>query len=342
MSLLLDENTWREQRSIRSIAKAVTVGGIRQLWAELKGHEGATEAACEDEEVAYLGRCFQDMAAYTAKYAHCDLKNERSMDMHAVASFAKLPGVPLLFYGELMSNTDQQEKQCRCNNEKKKGKFVDYLYQIDDREIGLAENSGPYCKRHEVHAKENLVHLAKTARSQILELTSKAPNCESAVVPLFHVLDGKANFYIEFAFAPDLFAMHRFQEVPFPTIDSDILSVLELVEAFLMFRDILANTALAIAQGHYDKLCYCLVCLITYSEGREESARSFSGHVLGNMLPYRELSDVSGHRISWSAATRGAAGGRETFLTVPPLSTIVVIKAQQRLKLLFPYPGAPC
>ncbi|KAJ3146697.1 hypothetical protein HDU86_008441 [Geranomyces michiganensis] len=97
MSFLLDEDTWREQRSIRSIAKAVTTGGIRQLWSELKSVESAMEAACEDEEVAYLGRCFQDMAAYTARYAHRDLKNERNMDMHAVASFAKLPGAPLLF-----------------------------------------------------------------------------------------------------------------------------------------------------------------------------------------------------------------------------------------------------
>ncbi|KAJ3168263.1 hypothetical protein HDU88_001703 [Geranomyces variabilis] len=249
MAYLLEAETWSHHGSIHAIAKSITSGGLRQLWQELKGDESEVEAVCEDEEVAYLGRCFQDMAAYIGKYAHRNLRNERTMDMHAVASFAKLPGEPLLFYGELMSITDQREKQCRCNNEKKKGKLVDYLYQIEEREIGVAENSGPYCKRHELHAKENLVHLAKTARSQILELSAKSPNCRNVVVPFFHVLDGKATFYIEFAFAQDLFAMHRFHEVAFPTNDFDILSVLEMVEAFLMFKDILATTAHAINRG---------------------------------------------------------------------------------------------
>ncbi|KAJ3134466.1 hypothetical protein HDU90_005080 [Geranomyces variabilis] len=249
MAYLLEPETWSRHGSIHAIAKSITGGGLRQLWKELKGNESEVEAVCEDEEMAYLGRCFQDMAAYVGKYANRNLRNERTMDMHAVVSFAKLHGEPLLFYGELMSITDQREKQCRCNNEKKKGKLVDYLYQIGEREIGVAENSGPYCKRHELHAKENLVHLAKTARSQILELSAKSANCRNVVVPFFHVLDGKATFYIEFAFAQDLFAMHRFHEVAFPTNDSDILSVLEMVEAFLMFKDILATTADAINKG---------------------------------------------------------------------------------------------
>ncbi|KAJ3154870.1 hypothetical protein HDU86_004575 [Geranomyces michiganensis] len=218
MAYLLKAETWSHHGSIHAIAKSITSGGLRQLWKELKGNESEVEAVCEDEEVAYLGRCFQDMAAYVGN-------------------------------GELMSITDQREKQCRCNNEKKKGKLVDYLYQIEEREIGVAENSGPYCKRHELHAKENLVHLAKTARSQILELSAESPNRRNVVVPFFHVLDGKVTFYIEFAFAQDLFAMRRFHEVVFPTNDSDILSVLEMVEAFLMFKDILATTALAINKG---------------------------------------------------------------------------------------------
>ncbi|KAI8591402.1 hypothetical protein BDZ88DRAFT_437584 [Geranomyces variabilis] len=106
MAYLLEAETWSHHGSIHAIAKSITGGGLRQLWKELNGHESGVEAVCED------------MAAYVGKYAHRNLRNERTMDVHAVASFAKLPGEPLLFYGELMSITDQTEKQCRCNSEK--------------------------------------------------------------------------------------------------------------------------------------------------------------------------------------------------------------------------------
>ncbi|KAJ3159067.1 hypothetical protein HDU86_001966 [Geranomyces michiganensis] len=63
MAYLLKPETWSHHSSIHTIAKFITSGGLRQLWKELKGTESEVEAVCEDEEVAYLGRCFMDMAS---------------------------------------------------------------------------------------------------------------------------------------------------------------------------------------------------------------------------------------------------------------------------------------
>ncbi|KAJ3132386.1 hypothetical protein HDU90_006900 [Geranomyces variabilis] len=75
---------------------------------------------------------FLAMNRYIDNYAGRRLRNERTLDVHAVAPFAQLPfkhNGPTLYYGEIMSVADQAEKHDRCNDDQKKGKFCDFLYQ---------------------------------------------------------------------------------------------------------------------------------------------------------------------------------------------------------------------
>ncbi|KAJ3166341.1 hypothetical protein HDU87_002217 [Geranomyces variabilis] len=252
MRHLLDIDKWQNLQSVSLVVDSLVSGGLTQLWREVGGDPVVSQSICKDQDARYIMASFLAMNRYIDNYAGRRLRNERTLDVHAVAPFAQLPfkhNGPTLYYGEIMSVADQAEKHDRCNDDQKKGKFCDFLYQISETESGVGENSGPFSRKHEAHPKENLTHLSKTAKSQLLALSVIAPLSDDLVVPFFHVFNLQVDFYVQFQFAPGLFARHKFWQVAFPQSDNDVQSVLELSHAFLAFRDIMEATACAASKG---------------------------------------------------------------------------------------------
>ncbi|KAJ3150386.1 hypothetical protein HDU89_003166 [Geranomyces variabilis] len=246
MQFLLSGDSWQKCQSISKAANLLTCGGLRELWAELDGDEALLQDLFASKDAAYLKRCFEDMALYLDQYAGRPVRTERSFDCHAVITLAKVPGRNLApAIGELMSVADQREKHLRTNDEKRFGKKVDFMYHVQKDEYAVGENSGAETRQHLRHAKEIVIHLAKCARSLSMARKKRVPDCREVIVPFFQILDLKARFYLQFEAADEIFIMHQYQEVSFPQDDGDVLGMLELVEAFLIMRDIIESTAQA-------------------------------------------------------------------------------------------------
>ncbi|KAJ3138090.1 hypothetical protein HDU90_001568 [Geranomyces variabilis] len=229
MQFLLSGDSWQKCQSISKAANLLTCGGLRKLWAELDGDKALLKDLFASKDAAYLKRCFEDMALYLDQYTGRPVRTERSFDCHAVITLAKAPGrnlAPAMSYGELISVADQREKHLRTNDEKRFGKKVDFMYH----------NSGAETRQHLRHAKENVIHLAKCARSLSMALKKRVPDCREVIVPFFQILDLKARFYLQFEAADEIYIMHQYQDVSFPQDDGDVLGMLELVEAFLTMR----------------------------------------------------------------------------------------------------------
>ncbi|KAJ3131685.1 hypothetical protein HDU90_008137 [Geranomyces variabilis] len=222
------------------------LGGIRDVWEDVTGMEDPVEinAASRDADVRYIVKCLQAMAAYISKYAQCPL-GERPFDAQAALAFAEVPGVPKLTYGDMMSTSDQSEKMKR-SGAARRGKNVDFLYTIAEREHGCAENSGPGARPHLKHAKGDYLSLAKTSRAQIRQLIAHRPAvADKIIVPSFHILDREVLFYVTAQFSPELYVIHEVfeQSLRFPREDSDVQDVLNLCVAFLTLRNIMVSTA---------------------------------------------------------------------------------------------------
>ncbi|KAI8589867.1 hypothetical protein BDZ88DRAFT_488719 [Geranomyces variabilis] len=207
------------------------LGGIRDVWEDVTGMEDPVEinAASRDADVRYIVKCLQAMAAYISKYAQCPL-GERPFDAQAALAFAEVPGVPKLTYGDMMSTSDQSEKMKR-SGAARRGKNVDFLYTIAEREHGCAENSGPGARPHLKHAKGDYLSLAKTSRAQIRQLIAHRPAvADKIIVPSFHILDREVLFYVTAQFSPELYVIHEVfeQSLRFPREDSDVQDVLNL------------------------------------------------------------------------------------------------------------------
>ncbi|KAJ3150546.1 hypothetical protein HDU89_002952 [Geranomyces variabilis] len=148
------------------------------------------------------------MAAYITKYAQCSL-GERPFDAQAALAFAEVPGMPKLTYGDTMSTSDQSEKMER-SGAARRGKNVDFLYTIAEREHGCAENSGPGARLHLKHAKSDY-------------------------------LNREVSFYVTVQFSPELYVIHEvFGQ---RREDSDVQDVLNRSVAFLTLRNIMDSTA---------------------------------------------------------------------------------------------------
>ncbi|KAJ3137260.1 hypothetical protein HDU90_002046 [Geranomyces variabilis] len=198
--------------TIPAICDMMWEGGVTKVWTTVGGPDHSAAAACGDEDVRYVLRCFEGMR-----------------------------------HGEVMSAADQKEKHARTGDDSRKGKLLDYLYLYSKQEHGCAENSGPETRTHEMHAKEDLVNLARTARSQILALQESGPFGAPVVVPYYLIFNDRACFYLQFSFAEGLFAAHKFFELQFPKTNRDVTAVLAMAEAFLTFRGIMERTASKLA-----------------------------------------------------------------------------------------------
>ncbi|KAJ3144572.1 hypothetical protein HDU86_001677 [Geranomyces michiganensis] len=119
--------------------------------------------------------------------------------------------------------------------------------KISMDEHSKGENSGPLNREHVLHPKNDFISLTKVAKSQILALRRNATLMAKLVVPFFQVYNNQINFYLQFEFAPDLFAVHHFFEVRFPESDQDVTAVLGLCDAFLVFRGIMEDTTRNVA-----------------------------------------------------------------------------------------------
>ncbi|KAJ3169793.1 hypothetical protein HDU88_000431 [Geranomyces variabilis] len=80
---------------------------------------------------------------------------------------------------------DQREKHLRTKDEKRFDKKVDFMYHVQEDEYAVGENSGAETEQHLRHAKENVIHLAKCARSLSMALKKRVPDCREGIVP-FH------------------------------------------------------------------------------------------------------------------------------------------------------------
>ncbi|KAI8591954.1 hypothetical protein BDZ88DRAFT_409064 [Geranomyces variabilis] len=247
-SRLLDADRW-SQTTISEIVNRFMLDGVRDIWEGVSNHNDPSEAtaASRDQDVRYILKCFQAMAAYIAKYASGFL-GERPFDVQAALSFAELPGVPKLTYGDMMSTADQSEKMER-SGVARRGKNVAFLHTIANREHGCGENSGPQAKPHLKHARGDYISLAKTSRAQIRGLIAhRGSVADKILVPSFHIMDRIVSFYVTVQFSPELYVMHEvFEErLRFPREDGDVQDVLNLCTAFLSLRSIMVNTANAL------------------------------------------------------------------------------------------------
>ncbi|KAI8591890.1 hypothetical protein BDZ88DRAFT_17928 [Geranomyces variabilis] len=232
--------------TIPAICDMMWEGGVTKVWTTVGGPDHSAAAACGDEDVRYVLRCFEGMRQFVKDYSGSAL-NERSFDFHrSIHSQPSLcPSQGLNCY--IMSAADQKEKHARTGDDSRKGKLLDYLYLYSKQEHGCAENSGPETRTHEMHAKEDLVNLARTARSQILALQESGPFGAPVVVPYYLIFNDRACFYLQFSFAEGLFAAHKFFELQFPKTNRDVTAVLAMAEAFLTFRGIMERTASKLA-----------------------------------------------------------------------------------------------
>ncbi|KAJ3174340.1 hypothetical protein HDU88_000308 [Geranomyces variabilis] len=234
--------------SIKETVDGIWRHGASALWKATGGADDLANTICEDPDVRYIQECFIAMQHYVANYAATEL-GERSFDWHAVHAFACVPFRnvgPSLFYGETMSEADQSEKHARLNDQKRKGKVVDFLYKIVGHEHGVAESSGPATRAHYDHVQENRVHLARTARTQWLWLNNVAPQAAAQIaVPYFQIYGNVAEFSVLYRFEPELFATHQFAEVEFPVTDNDSAAIFGMCTAFLTMRNIMERSVQA-------------------------------------------------------------------------------------------------
>ncbi|KAJ3146318.1 hypothetical protein HDU89_006304 [Geranomyces variabilis] len=107
---------------------------------------------------------------------------------------------------------EPREKHIRTKDEKRFGKKVD-LYvprkHVQEDEYAVGENSGAETKQHLRHAKANVIHLAKCARSLSMALKKRVPDCREVIVPFFQVFDLKDRFYLQFEAPDEIYIMHQ-------------------------------------------------------------------------------------------------------------------------------------
>ncbi|KAJ3163650.1 hypothetical protein HDU86_000237 [Geranomyces michiganensis] len=205
------------------------LGGIRDVWKDVTGVKDPGNGQAD-----------------TSKYAQCSL-GERPFDAQASLAFAEVPGMPKLTYGDMMSTSDQSEKMER-SGAARRGKSVDFLYNIAEREHGAPKSrklwSGSTTALEA--PKGDYLSLAKTSRAQIQQLIVHRPAVAGKIiVPSFHILDREVSFYVTAQFSPELYVMHELfeQSLRFPRQDSDVQDVLNLCVAFLTLRNIMVSAA---------------------------------------------------------------------------------------------------
>ncbi|KAJ3180543.1 hypothetical protein HDU87_002052 [Geranomyces variabilis] len=155
---------------IRAIVDSIRKSGTPGFWKLMGGGSEATDEICEDEDVWYLVRCFVAMERYFNIYAGQKDLTERTFDWHSVHEFTTVPFStkgPTMQYGEKMSVADHCERQRRTGDIKKRGKFVDFLYQVAEFEHAVGESSELEGKPGFIHVRENHSDLPKIARSQL-------------------------------------------------------------------------------------------------------------------------------------------------------------------------------
>ncbi|KAJ3279268.1 hypothetical protein HK104_001608 [Borealophlyctis nickersoniae] len=98
-----------------------------------------------DKEVRWVGRKISQWA----EKLNNEPKDttERTVDLFNLASLAKLPSPIKLRYGDGSSKADKSDKQQRQSSSRT-GKKVDFLFLVDDLELGVGENSGGIDAQH--------------------------------------------------------------------------------------------------------------------------------------------------------------------------------------------------
>ncbi|KAJ3146423.1 hypothetical protein HDU86_008528 [Geranomyces michiganensis] len=91
-----------------------------------------------------------------------------------------------------------------------------------------------------------------------------------------HILNLKACFYVHFEFADEIYVMHQYQDVSFPEEDADVLSMLELIEAFLLFRDTIEATSPALTKSSTKKVARGSTSQPTLLAGMETPTKTAS------------------------------------------------------------------
>ncbi|KAI8586949.1 hypothetical protein BDZ88DRAFT_266336 [Geranomyces variabilis] len=138
---ILELSSWTDYEGIAEVVDHFFEAGVSGVWERIGGEiKAPSKVVSKNPDVQHIFECFLGMRRY---------------DFNAVAPFAKLPisdatGGPLLFYGEKMPQADQEEKQARLQDDRRKGKTVDFLSLANSmlESLGAKSADEPTHKRH--------------------------------------------------------------------------------------------------------------------------------------------------------------------------------------------------
>ncbi|CAI2194567.1 1468_t:CDS:2, partial [Funneliformis geosporum] len=237
--------------SLKKLSKEKRARGILGIFSLLKIKSNVD---IYDKDTQHVGECMDSFDSWVRIYGGSS-HIERTVDMHLVGPFSKVPGVKFI-YGESHSDADRNEKSSRCQSDQP-GKACDFIFLENGHEIGIGENTGPTHKDHYKKSVTDFVDVIKVAQAQHISFQTKCieesgcsplpSNIQNALIlvsiPFFHVIGMKIRFYILIQINGDLYGMWEWSSQDLPKKEGDIIAAVALSKKFLIHRNLLNRTS---------------------------------------------------------------------------------------------------